>query len=170
VIPEEDLLAGIDLSKSGPPSLAEGETIVEAPQAPAPVQAPAPAPVLAVGDVGYEFTDKGDGSRYRRTEDGFVALSGQYAGRKFPASSASARALMLAEQEDYAGVAALQRQRAPVVQAPEPVQAPASPLPVIRSAEDLRLEAEVDAAAKAAILAAMSDEELAAEIERLKGE
>ena len=174
VIPEEDLLAGIDLSQSGPPALVEGETIVETPQAPAPVQAPAPAPVpapvLAVGDVGYEFTDKGDGSRYRRTEDGFVALSGQYAGRKFPASSASARALMLAEQEDYAGVAALQRQRAPVVQAPEPVQAPASPLPVIRSAEDLRLEAEVDAAAKAAILAAMSDEELAAEIERLKGE
>jgi len=145
VIPEEDLLAGIDLSRSGPASLVEGETIVEAPQAPAPVQAPAPAPVLAVGDVGYEFTDKGDGSRYRRTEDGFVALSGPYAGRRFPASSASARALSLAEQEDYAGVAALQRRRAPVVQAPPPV-IPPTPLPVIRSAEELRLEAEADTA------------------------
>jgi hypothetical protein len=71
---------------------------------------------LGPGDIGYEFVDQSDATetRYRRTENGFIAVSGQYKGREFAAPSVGEVALTLAERGQYGKLKELQReQRAP---------------------------------------------------------
>ena len=88
---------------------------------------------LGPGDIGYEFVDESDAAkpRYRRTEDGFIAVSGRYEGREFLGPSAGGVALTLAERGQYDALADLQRrQRAPR----ERGQPEARPLPPVTPA------------------------------------
>ena len=83
---------------------------------------------LAPGQVGYEFVDESDPARprYRRTEDGFIALSGQYEGREFAGPSVGGVALTLAERGQYDKLADLQRRQRALREQPE-----ARPLPPV---------------------------------------
>ena len=71
------------------------------------------AEAVGPGQVGYEFVDESDATkpRYRRTEDGFIAVSGRYKGREFAGPSVGGVALTLAESGQYDKLADLQREQ-----------------------------------------------------------
>ena len=97
---------------------APGEIIDEPVDQPVPAEITETPPTaaeitLGPGDIGYEFVDESDATkpRYRRTEDGFVAVSGRYEGREFLGPSVGGVALTLAERGQYDQLADLQRRQ-----------------------------------------------------------
>lgn len=85
---------------------------------------------LAPGQVGYEFVDESDATktRYRRTENGFIALSGQYAGREFFGPSVGGVALTHAERGQYDKLADLQRRQRALRERDQPEARPLPPV------------------------------------------
>ncbi len=84
---------------------------------------------VARGAVGYTFTDESDPAkvRYERTESGFKALTGPYAGREFYHGTKPGTALSLAEKGDYGG---LKRMAKPATPKPPTQTIPATPKPL----------------------------------------
>lgn len=114
---------------------APGEIIDEPVDRPVPAEITETPPTaaeitLGPGDIGYEFVDESDAAkpRYRRTEDGFVALSGRYEGRKFLGPSVAGIALTHAERGQYDELADLQRRQRALREREQPEARPLPPV------------------------------------------